>query len=215
MNFWYTIVVLIAGALMGQGIRWIFSPDKDELTVCEIKLAEYEAMHMHPRTLHQQRVDELMRRAGQELPLNPTVPSHDVLLLRARLMLEEVFETVDAMGIKIYMSLYEAVLQNGQGKEMVEITFNLVQPQVVKLCDIIEVADGCADISVVTTGTLSAFGMHDKALLEEVDNNNLKKFGPGGYRDAGGKWIKPRDHKPPDIKRILEEQTSASRNKNA
>ena len=36
-----------------------------------------------------------------------------------------------------------------------------------------------------------------KSLLFVVEYNVFST--PGGYRDAGGKWIKPPGHKPPDI----------------
>jgi predicted HAD superfamily Cof-like phosphohydrolase len=68
------------------------------------------------------------------------------------------------------------------------------------------VADGCADIKVVTTGLLSACGIADVVLQEEVDGNNLKKFPEGFKLDAGGKYTKPPGHKPPRIREILEAQ---------
>jgi predicted HAD superfamily Cof-like phosphohydrolase len=70
----------------------------------------------------------------------------------------------------------------------------------------IEVADGCADVSVVTIGTLSACGIADKPLLKEVDESNLRKFGPGYSKREDGKWIKPPDWKVPDIAKVLNEQ---------
>ena len=66
------------------------------------------------------------------------------------------------------------------------------------------IADGCADIKVVTTGTLSAFGIPDMMIQEEVDAANLRKFSEGGYRREDGKWMKPPDWTPPDIDGILE-----------
>jgi predicted HAD superfamily Cof-like phosphohydrolase len=66
-----------------------------------------------------------------------------------------------------------------------------------------EVIDGCCDLKVVTTGTLSAFGLPDELFQEEVDTNNLAKFGPGGRRREDGKWVKPPNHKPPDIAGLL------------
>lgn len=41
-------------------------------------------------------------------------------------------------------------------------------------------------------------------LLEEVDRSNLAKFGPGGRRREDGKWVKPDDWQPPDIKGVLQ-----------
>lgn len=42
-----------------------------------------------------------------------------------------------------------------------------------------------------------------------VDENNLAKFGPGGYRRDDGKWIKPPGHKPPAIAKALRWQQEA------
>src|SRR5690606_27317494 len=69
--------------------------------------------------------------------------------------------------------------------------------------NMLELADGCADLSVVTTGTLSACGIADKALLEEVDRNNIAKFRDGVKKREDGKVLKPEGHQPPDIRRVL------------
>jgi len=181
---------------------------------------------------HQVRVDDFMRLANQELPEKATVPSSEIRKLRAKLILEEAFETVVALGFSV-----QAWATKGAGAS---ITFTeLYEP------DLVEVADGCADIKVVTTGTLSACGIDDVELQEAVDENNLAKFKdicpdcsydqthdnrnmvmmrtgeefktePGqticyecgfqyrsGYRRDDGKWVKPAGHKPPDIRSLL------------
>jgi hypothetical protein len=68
------------------------------------------------------------------------------------------------------------------------------------------VADGCLDLNVVSTGTLSCCGISDLALQAEVNENNLRKFPEGFKLDAGGKYTKPPGHKPPRIKEILAAQ---------
>ena len=140
------------------------------------------------QTDHQIRVEQFMRLAEQEIPNTPTIPDSKVLELRARLIMEECLETVRAMGFDVYT-----------GAQKIDKVWFRKEAG----CDLIEVADGCADISVVTIGTLSAFGIKDQKLLEEVDAHNLSKFGPGGYKDEGGKWIKPKDLKKPDIFRAI------------
>lgn len=161
------------------------------------------AVEKATQTEHQLRVEELMRRADQLLPEYIQVPTLAVRLLRARLILEEAFETIDALGVQIGVTWFGKNIGTDHSPV---ITFENIEMQIVKDCDIIGVADGCADVSVVTIGTLSAFGIHDKSLLEAVDKNNLEKFGPGGYKDTHGKWIKPPNHKPPSIRAILEAQ---------
>ena len=140
---------------------------------------------------HQQRVERFMRLAGQDVPNKPQVPSEEVRLLRARLIMEEALETIEALGVcvrdfirlKIYITDLEFCS---------EYSPNLSQ-----------IIDGCCDLSVVTTGTLSACGIADEEPQRRVDVNNLEKFGPGGHRDENGKWIKPPGHKPPSFDDLI------------
>jgi hypothetical protein len=69
----------------------------------------------------------------------------------------------------------------------------------------VELVDGCCDLSVVTIGTLSACGVSDDPFLMEVDQNNLDKFGDGHSYREDGKLIKPPDHQPPRIEELLED----------
>jgi predicted HAD superfamily Cof-like phosphohydrolase len=141
------------------------------------------------KTEHQKRVEELMRRADQALPIKPSFPVDQVLQLRANLILEEALETIDALGFDVLFV---------DGKLVAKHT---------RPVDIVKVVDGCADVSVVTIGTLSAFGVSDQPILEAVDANNLDKFGPGSYRrESDGKWMKPPGHKAADIMGLLIKQ---------
>ncbi len=141
------------------------------------------------RSLHQQKVDMLMRLAGQNLPDQPTMPSFDVRILRAKLIMEEALETIErGLGINVYYTRGGGLIDND------ELHFECANEP-----DMVELADGCADLRVVTTGTLSAAGLADSYIQDLVDENNLQKFGPGGYRREDGKWCKPPGHKPPDI----------------
>jgi predicted HAD superfamily Cof-like phosphohydrolase len=156
---------------------------------------------------HQQRIEKFMHLAGQDMPVAPTTPSEEVRILRAKLILEEALET-------IYKGLGVYVLINNKPKYDVIDISNTSHPRALEMVfqahgqfNMEETIDGCCDLSVVTIGTLSTLGVPDKPFLEEVDNNNLAKFGPGGYRNDYGKWVKPPGHKPPDINRILSELT--------
>ena len=140
------------------------------------------------KTEHQHRIEQFMKKAGQIVHKKPTIPGVKTRKLRAKLILEEAFETVKALGFNIIIDIGTGELELVPNEDG---------------CNIIEVADGCADISVVTIGTLSAFGIHDKPLLEEVDDSNLRKFGTGSYKRSDGKWMKPADWTPPDIEKIL------------
>lgn len=127
------------------------------------------------------------------------IPSEETRKLRAKLILEEALETIKALGFEVRLmdalkpSLYYTVNPKLNQIEMA----NVFNP------NLIEIVDGCCDISVVTVGTLSACGVADCAPLKAVDDSNMKKFGPGGYRRSDGKWIKPPDWQAPDLKKIL------------
>jgi len=134
---------------------------------------------------HYQRIATFMRFAGQDTPEKAALPSAEILKLRAKLIYEEAMETIHALGF--------SVKHTENGEEFIQD----------KEPDLVEIADGCADISVVTVGTLIACGIDDVELLEMVDKNNLDKFGPGHHIREDGKLVKPPGHQPPDIAKIL------------
>lgn len=131
-----------------------------------------------------------MRKADQEIPSKPTIPSEEIRKLRATLILEEALETIAALGFEVV---------SGDGTPGIGIA-PYGKP------NLEEIADGCADLSVVTIGTLSACGIHDEELLKEVDDSNLRKFDIGSYKREDGKWMKPPNWKTPVIKEVLENQ---------
>lgn len=143
---------------------------------------------------HQKKVEEFMRLAGQEVPDKPQVPSEEVRLLRARLIMEENLETIRGLGI-IVRDVCGNVIDISFLKFYTHFEPNLP-----------EIIDGCCDLKVVTTGTLSACGIADEEPQRRVDENNLEKFGPGGHRDENGKWVKPPGHTPPNFDDLIGEQ---------
>lgn len=157
------------------------------------------------RSPHQQRVDAFMRLALQDVPGEPIMPKPSVRKLRAKLIFEEAMETINALGVQ--------VLFGGSGQVSMAINDpnapdpkDRVKPhryEVVGRGDLIEIVDGCCDIKVVTTGTLTACGVSDQPVQFAVDANNLAKFGPGHQIREDGKLIKPPDHAPPDLLSLL------------
>lgn len=148
-----------------------------------------------PRSAHQLMVDEFMMKAGQRLPTVPSLLTPEERVLRAKLIYEEALETIAALGIAVYHR-FERAREDGS----IPTEFRLDSKP-----NLIEIIDGCCDLKVVTTGTLSALGIPDVRFQKLVDDNNLAKFGPGGYRNEDGKWVKPPGHKPPDIEGLLKE----------
>lgn len=67
--------------------------------------------------------------------------------------------------------------------------------------DIIEVADGLADLLYVIYGAACAFGIDLQPVFWEVHRSNMSKL--GGYKREDGKLIKPDTYSRPDIKSVL------------
>ena len=162
------------------------------------------------RSEHQRRVDAFMRLAGQRVPDAPTDLTEEERILRAKLILEEVLETIrDGLGVNLTI-LVRYMTPDAKGQvvwndHVAEVTKDTVNFEVVRPFDLIETIDGCCDLSVVTVGTLSAAGIPDTPFLRAVDRNNLEKFGEGHQIREDGKLIKPPGHKPPDIAGLLAE----------
>lgn len=166
------------------------------LKLCEVKLEKY--IKAASRSGHQLRVDKMMRligrlrgkdEDGQRVPQGVLREmSVEGRRLRASLILEEALETIEALGFEVSVNVpdHRFSVRN--------ITLAEVGP-----FDLVGTVDGCYDLRVVTTGTLSSFGVSDEPGQELVDENNLMKFGPGATVREDGKLIKPVGHKPPDL----------------
>lgn len=141
------------------------------------------------KSRHQKLVESFMKKAGQDVPEKPTIPSKEVRLLRAKLILEEALETIWALGID------DILVKGGKLSSVGDCEFFCCG-----YVDILGVIDGCCDLNVVSTGTLSAFGIPDEPMQLLVDRANLRKFSEGSYRRDDGKWMKPPDWEPPEPK---------------
>lgn len=163
---------------------------------------------LHETSEHYRRVKRFMQLAKQDTPdyvlCEDAIPNY-VKILRAKLMLEEVLETI-RKGLGLDVSILHQSFHNGESDfdphvEHVPLDDDAtLHFEVARRPDLVEILDGCADVSVVNTGTLIAVGLWDSEPLRIVDENNLAKFGPGGYRRGDGKWIKPPNHEPPEKK---------------
>lgn len=141
-------------------------------------------------TDHAHRVHALMLRAKQTTPILPTMPDEKTRLLRAKLIMEEALETIEALGVTVF---------DNAGTDLEPIARNHLSFAADGEPDLVGIADGCADVSVVTIGALLACGIADKPLLELVDNNNLTKFAPGHSFREDGKLVKPPGFVGPDV----------------
>lgn len=139
---------------------------------------------------HQHRVEHFMMRGGQDVPALPTIPDEQSRILRARLIMEEALETIGALGV--------CVGHKDAALDMQTLLFDTCSEP-----DLEKIIDGCCDIKVVTTGTLSACGVPDDPFQEEVDQNNLWKVKDGVKKSPEGKILKPEGWRPPRIAELL------------
>jgi Clp amino terminal domain, pathogenicity island component/Phosphoribosyl-ATP pyrophosphohydrolase len=132
------------------------------------------------KTASQLQIEEFMRKAGQAVPNTPTIPDEETRLLRAKLILEECFETITALGVVVKANFREVAAYSSrvigrndkvEGWDFEDFSFNIFgQP------NIVEILDGCCDVEVVTKGTLSACGIADENPQWLVNKSNLAKF---------------------------------------
>jgi predicted HAD superfamily Cof-like phosphohydrolase len=92
----------------------------------------------------------------------------------------------------------------------IELRIALILEEVKELCDafdsnnVVEVADGLADIMYVVLGTAVTCGINLEPVFREVHRSNMTK--KGGYKAENGKWIKPKTYEPVNLLPILERQ---------
>lgn len=125
----------------------------------------------------------------QKIPSAYTMPTEEERLLRARLMLEEVLETIRDLGL---------LLQSKTPGYLAHADDFYYTPG--RLVPNLEgIIDGCCDEIYVATGTLCKVGAHDSIHLAEVCRANNAKF-PNGIAvvDANGKYMKPTGWTPPN-----------------
>jgi predicted HAD superfamily Cof-like phosphohydrolase len=168
----------------------------------ELDLEVLDKILARRKSGHQQRVELMLdkiRSFGDlpPIPSAPTIGAGKMVLAQAKLVLEETLELLEACGIKV---------ETGFGETLDRKDLHLTIDRELTNEDLPHIAKEIADVSVVTTGMFSEFGIADVPVLEEVDANNLAKFGPGGYLDENRKWRKPPNHPTPDIGQVLKNQ---------
>lgn len=99
------------------------------------------------------------------------IPPVSERILRAKLLLEEVLETFEAMGLEMQ---YDGTRINFESAafELVHVEGSQYDP--------IETADGLADIKVIANGTAVCFGIPQQEVDHEVWCSNMTKIDESG-----------------------------------
>ncbi len=130
----------------------------------------------------QNKVREWMVHFGQAAPEQPVVPSLEVRQLRAKLILEEALETIEALGILptwvsrsyggMRIPIHADLLKRTLEADGIAIRFDDTGEEI----DLVAIADGCADLHVVTIGTEVACGLNAEKNFNEVLRSNDSKM---------------------------------------
>lgn len=73
--------------------------------------------------------------------------------------------------------------------------------------DIVEVADALGDLLYVIYGTAISYGLDMEPITDEIHASNMTKFEDGRpVKDAGGKVLKGKFYKRPNLRPIIEAQ---------
>ncbi len=142
-------------------------------------------------------VRAFMEAAGQTAPEEPSKISPQDAELRARLILEEAFETVRALGVDVLVRVGDSDSEDTLPLSFEDITLISVVP-----ANILETVDGLCDVMYVTLGTFVTLGLPSGPFMDEVCKNNLTKVFPRVHI-VNGKVQKPLDYQPPRLSEIL------------
>lgn len=101
---------------------------------------------------------------------------------------------------------------------LVQLRQRLLEEEVGEVCEaleagnLIEIADGLADLVYVAYGTAITFGIDLDEVIAEVHRANMSKLGPGGRprMREDGKVLKGLCYSPPDVESLLQRQARAS-----
>lgn len=129
-------------------------------------------------TKEQKAVQRFMSNFGQNLPERPTLLDEETSSLRARLTLEEAFEKI-TKGLGLTVTIIddfggEAKISEA-GLKQVSFAF-----QKVKETDLVELADGIADVTFVNLGDACAAGIDMEPIDAEVARSNDSKSWSAG-----------------------------------
>ena len=147
---------------------------------------------------HDTPVVEFHEAFGAPVAWSPTVPPIDRRILRAKLLLEETLEFVEASGLCVWF--------DGTKLEEPDRRFDVRVAQMPVVSDLTGAADALADIRYVTDGAALEWGIPLEKCLREVHRSNMSKLGEDGkpILRADGKILKGPSFTLPDLASILE-----------
>lgn len=128
------------------------------------------------------------------------------VLIQHKTNFEKILEWHHAFGVNVREQPTIALPQ-----ERRELRIKLIEEETEELLDaiaandLIEIADGIADVLVVTYGTAAEYGINADNVYDEVHRSNMSKMGADGkpVMREDGKILKGPDFFLPNIKEVL------------
>lgn len=148
-------------------------------------------------------VQEFHEAFGHPVRKEPVVPPVGEIKFRARFILEETVELIQALGgdKTTNRHLARAIDLLERARDQIAMApdyeFNAV--------DLIGVADALGDLDYIINGAALTFGMPQPEVVIEIHSSNMTKLSPDGkpiYNEEG-KVVKGPNYRAPDLKMIL------------
>lgn len=151
------------------GPQWL-NADNIKLLFHDSLRHDIQVIDVSERSEHQQSVESLMNRIpGQEIPSKFRPLTEKDRILRAKLIMEEALEKCVALGVQVQPPWDSN--HSSRSVTLVELGFKIEGEP-----DYVKIIDGCLDLRVIATGTLSLMGIPDVQMQRFVDEANLSKF---------------------------------------
>jgi predicted HAD superfamily Cof-like phosphohydrolase len=142
--------------------------------------------------------------ARGEVRAVPSQPSSDVVLACLRMLLEEVIEVFESVGLNDLGSDRNLYVDWALGRlQDAHDVMKDAEPDEIGKVDMVQWTDGHIDVQYICEGNLAKFGVQSQPLWEEVQAANMRKEG-GPIVD--GKLRKPEGWVGPDIEGALKRQ---------
>lgn len=138
----------------------------------------------------------------QAIPDTYTIPDEATRLLRARLLLEETLETIQALGFTVMIPVSGPCVI-GVNTEP-DVIYYAVSMDNAEFEDnyhsnLEGIIDGACDVQYVAVGTMLCCGAPDELHMNEVNRANNAKFPNGeAITNEHGKFQKPKGWQPPN-----------------
>lgn len=148
---------------------------------------------------HDTPVAEFHRAFGHPVEYTPRVPNRAQILLRVKLLAEELCELAVAAGVRLDLRSHD--YPNPSGGTMADAFVSVADADPRPMVDLKECADALGDLRYLVDGGNLIFGFPGEAVLLEIHRSNMSKLGADGkpVTREDGKTLRGPNYFKPDI----------------